>query len=248
MTRAESHALLGGKLKLLQAPTGHRVGTDAVLLAAAAPPIDRGLIIDLGCGVGAVGLIAALSRATCDIHLVDNDPDALALAASNIALNNLGDRVSTIDADILSPAREQGGRLAPESASLVLTNPPYGVATRMRASPDRARAAAHIMPPGGLAIWLASAADALKPRGELVMIHRADTLVEALVALAGRFGSIAIKPVQPRAGDQASRILIRAIKGGRAPLSLLPPLVLHDGDRFTTEADAIHRGEAAISF
>ena len=48
--------LLGGRLSLLQAPTGHRAGTDAVLLAAAAG-IPEGPFVDVGAGVGTAGLI-----------------------------------------------------------------------------------------------------------------------------------------------------------------------------------------------
>lgn len=248
MTLAEPHALLGGRLKLLQAPTGHRIGTDAILLAAATPSLDHGLIVDLGCGVGAVGLIAALARPGCDVQLVDNDPGALALAAQNIALNGLSNRVATINADILSPPGKGSDPLAAGDASLILTNPPYGAAKRMRISPDRARAAAHVMPQGGLAAWLARAAQLLKPKGALVLIHRADALAEALAALTPHFGGIVIRPVQPRVGAPATRILVKAIKDGRAPLTIQPPLILHQADgAFTAEAEAIHRGEAAIS-
>ncbi|MGB6175434.1 MAG: methyltransferase, partial [Methylocella sp.] len=49
-------AFLGGRLLLCQPAEGHRCGTDAVLLAAAAPADFSGLAIDVGAGVGAAGL------------------------------------------------------------------------------------------------------------------------------------------------------------------------------------------------
>jgi len=49
-------------------------------------------------------------------------------------------------------------------------------------------------------------------------------------------------------------VLVRAVKTGKAPLVLLPSLVLHDrpgrepGGKHTAEADAILRGEAALDW
>ncbi len=45
-------------------------------------------------------------------------------------------------------------------------------------------------------------------------------------------------------------MLVRAVKTGKAPLTLLPALVLHDrlGGKHTAEADAILRGESALDW
>ena len=54
--------------------------------------------------------------------------------------------------------------------------------------------------------------------------------------------------IQPFADAPAKRVLVRAIKTGKAPLRLLPPLVLHDrdGGKHTPETEAILRGQAAL--
>ncbi|MBV1705232.1 MAG: methyltransferase, partial [Hyphomicrobiales bacterium] len=49
---------LGGRLTLRQPARGHRFGSDAALLAACAPTDCDGEIMDVGAGVGAVGLAA----------------------------------------------------------------------------------------------------------------------------------------------------------------------------------------------
>ena len=75
------------------------------------------------------------------------------------------------------------------------------------------------------------------------MIHRAEALSECLAALGGRLGGLAILPIQPRDGAAATRVLLRGVKGSKAPLSLLPPLVLHRSDgAYAPLADAILRG------
>lgn len=98
---------------------------------------------------------------------------------------------------------------------------------------------------GDLAGWLASAADLLRPRGRLVLIHRADTLASILAALASRspaFGTIRVTPVHARAEADAIRVVVAAVKGGGGPLSFAPALVLHGEDGgFTPESAALHR-------
>jgi len=63
-------------------------------------------------------------------------------------------------------------------------------------------------------------------------------------------GSFVIRPIHPYADEMAKRVLIQAVKTGKAPLRLLPPLVLHDrsGAKHTAEAEAVMRGEAALGW
>ena len=81
-----------------------------------------------------------------------------------------------------------------------------------------------------LADWVDAAARLLHSAGTLTLIWRADGLAEVLAALDGRFGGVAVLPVHGRAGQPAIRVLVRARKGSRAPLALLPGLMLNDED------------------
>jgi len=242
-------AWLGDSLRLRQPGRGaHRAGTDAVLLASLVRPEPGLTICDVGAATGAVGLAVALRAPDCRVVLVERDPDLASLARGNAALNGLEDRTVVIEADVLArgAARRTAG-LVPDLTDLVLTNPPYFEAGRHRASPDSGKATAHTFAPGSLEGWLRTCVEILRPRGRLGMIHRADALPDCLDALRGRFGAITVRPIQPRAGTAAIRVLISAVKGSRAPFTLLPPLVLHDADgSFTPFAAALHAGLAWI--
>ena len=137
--------------------------------------------------------------------------------------------------------------LAPESVARVLMNPPFNDPVRQQTSPDRRRRLAHAAPPAALNAWIRTAARLLRPRGTLTLIFRADGLLELGRALDSVFGALAVMPVYPKPDEPAIRILVRATKGSRAPLALLPGLVLNDaGGHPTPQAEAVLRAGATL--
>ncbi|HLJ71420.1 MAG TPA: methyltransferase [Roseiarcus sp.] len=246
-----SDSWLGGKLMLRQPAKGHRVGSDAALLAAAAPQADR--IADIGAGIGAVGLalLSRMPKARAD--LVEIDAELAELARENAAANGFVERVRVAVADVTSAPFRRGAGLVDGAADLVVTNPPFFEAGRAQASPEARRARAHILKNAGggegagLAAWLLGALALLAPGGCFVMIHRPEALGAILAAFENRLGAVALLPVHPRADAPAHRLLIAGVKGARAPLSLRPGLVLHEpSGAFTETAEKLHCGEAIL--
>jgi ribosomal protein L3 glutamine methyltransferase len=83
-------------------------------------PEDRepAVIVDVCCGGGSLGLVAAEAFPRATVLLSDLDELALSLAAENIGLHGRSDRVCALRADLLSAI--QSG-----SVDVVLANPPY---------------------------------------------------------------------------------------------------------------------------
>ncbi|TVR09613.1 MAG: methyltransferase [Salinarimonadaceae bacterium] len=236
-------ALLGGRVRLLQRARGHRAGTDAVLLAASFDPRPGDIVVDLGAGTGAVGLMVAALAPEARVVFVERDDELAALCRLNVVANGCADRALIVRANVLAGPVVEHARV-----DCVLTNPPFFEAMEAPRSPEPTRAEAHVMPRGGLAVWIGAAIRMLRPRGRLGLIQRADKLAACLDALAGKAGSIEFRAIHPRAEAEATRVIVTAVKGGRAPLRVLAPLVLHGPDgRFTPQAEAIHRGERVIS-
>jgi tRNA1(Val) A37 N6-methylase TrmN6 len=215
---------LDGRLRLLQG-RGHRAGHDAVLLASKTPPEQSGLILDIGAGAGAVGLMAAVFAPRATVGLVDIDPASCALARENVAANDLVARVSVHEADVTSARSRRAAGLAGESAALVLTNPPFYEPGRVRVTPDPDKARAHVAAVP-LADWVRGALALLTPGGTFVMIHRADALSDCLAAVANRLGGISVEPIHSRPGAPAIRVLLSGVKGSKSPLVLLPSRVI----------------------
>src|SRR5579871_3148564 len=111
--------MLGGRLALRQPAKGYRAGLDAALLAAACDARPGELVIEPGCGVGAAMLAAAARRPGVSFVGIERDAAALALAAANIALNRLGERVQALAGDVAAPPSQ------PRSFDAALCNPPF---------------------------------------------------------------------------------------------------------------------------
>jgi tRNA1(Val) A37 N6-methylase TrmN6 len=241
-------AVLGGRLRLRQPARGHRVGHDAILLAAASPARAGERVVELGAGVGAAGLALAARVDGVKVTLVEIDPDLAALANENAERNTLAARVSAVSLDVAAPARSFAvAGLGPESVARVLMNPPFNDPRRHRASPEPRRRLAHAGSRAALAVWVKVAARLLRARGTLSLIWRADALADILGALPPAFGGACVLPVHGKPGEAAIRVLVRATKGSRAPLAILPGLILNDlAGHPTPEAEAILRGGGAL--
>ena len=237
------NALLGGRVRLRQPAKGYRAGMDAALLAAAsgAEPGER--VIEAGCGAGAVLMQLAARAPGVILAGVERDPAMAALARENAVLN--GAEATILDGDVAAGFRALGL----EPFDRAVSNPPFFDDPGALRAPASGKHGAW-MADDGLAAWTRFLLKAVREGGRIVVIHRADRLADLLALLGETAGSFSVRPVQPFADEPAKRVLVQAIKTGRAPLRLLPPLVLHDrsGGKHTPGAEAILRGEAALPF
>ena len=237
--------MLGGRLTLRQPKRGYRAGVDAALLAAACDVGPGARVLEAGCGPGAALLAAAVRRPGAHFTGIERDPAALELARQNIVLNGLEDRVEVVAGDVA--LRFSGLGLKPFDA--VMANPPFFDDAAALRGPAAERRAAWLAD-DGLEAWIGFLSKAVREGGTITVIHRADRLADILGLLAPKAGSVQVRPVHPFAEEPAKRVLVRAIKTGKAPMRMLPPLILHDreGGKHTAEAEAILRGEADLAW
>ncbi|MBL8629452.1 MAG: methyltransferase domain-containing protein [Rhodospirillaceae bacterium] len=238
--------LLGGRVKLRQPKDGYRAAIDPVLLAASVR-VQSGQfqsskrVLDVGCGTGAAMFCLAVRLPSVDVSGLERQPDLAALAQEGIHLNNLGARARVVQGDLLAlPDLICGFQF-----DVVMTNPPF--AADGTVSPNASVAGAHHESDADLGQWIKACSGLLKPKGRLVMIHRADRLSEICAALSSAYGDIHIRPIQPKAGQPAKRVIIDAGKDRKTGDTLLPSLILHTADgEFTAAADAVLRNGADL--
>jgi len=241
--------LLGGRARVLQPRSGYRAGLDAALLGASVGAQGRERVLEAGAGAGAALIQAALRAPEAAFVGVERDGAALELFCRNLGLNALQDRAAGRQGDV------QDGFAALEEApfDVAFANPPFFDDPASLRGPHPSRRGAWLAD-GGLQAWTEFLLKAVKPKGRILMIHRADRLGDILSLLGRAAGSFQILPVHPFADAPAKRVLVRAIHSGKAPLVIRPPLVLHErrpdapgGVRSTERAQAVLRGEADLA-
>jgi tRNA1(Val) A37 N6-methylase TrmN6 len=243
-------AFLGGRLTLSQPAKGFRAGLDSVLLGAAVPAGTKS-VLDLGAGVGTAGLVALAMGRADQVILAERDEETVRLARQNIADNGLGERAEVIAVDVTaSGAARRAAGLADNGYSAVIANPPYFASGQGTLASMPSRADARHMAVSELELWARCAASAAMAGGLVTFVYPAPGLGALLAALEPRFGGLTILPLSPRPGAAATRVLIRGVKGSRAPLTLLATRNMHgvEGNGFAPEFDAILKGTAVLDW
>lgn len=229
-----------------QPDSGFRAGLDSVLLGAAVGE-GRASLLDLGAGVGTAAFVALSHNRGLVATLAEQNAGMLALAGVNAAENGFAAQVRLTEVDVAGKGRErQAAGLAENAFDSVIANPPFFAEGTLAL--DAGRAAARHMDAAQLDLWIKTAAGSAAAGGEAIFVYPAAGLSPLLAGFAQRFGAVTVLPLAPRDGEAASRVLVRGIKGSRAPLTLLATRALHgaEGRAFAPRFDAIFRGSARL--
>jgi tRNA1Val (adenine37-N6)-methyltransferase len=211
-------ALFAGALSLRQPRRGYRVNIDALLLAAfAAQARAFRLAVDLGAGVGAVGLSLGFSGSAKRVVLLEREPELVVLARENLASNGL-----VGDAEVSDLERSGLPRELRQRADLVVCNPPF-FPPRSGTPSTRARTARS----GALEPFVLAARAALAgPRARAAFCYPAAALGELFAcAEAARLVPKRLRFVHARAGVPARLVLVELRSAKPGGLSVEPPLV-----------------------
>ncbi len=158
---------LAGDWRIHQLKDGHRFSADDLLtawLAAEVAP-DARRLLDLGAGIGSVGLMALWRMAPdATLTMVEAQEVSHHLARRTLALNGLEDRVTARMGDLRDPAS------VPEADAfdLVTGSPPYFPVDRGVVSPHPQRAACRMELRGTIADYALTALRAVRPEGWFV--------------------------------------------------------------------------------
>ena len=224
---------ISGRLMISQRRKGYRYGLDALLLATDLPEIkalaQKGCVLELGAGQGAVGLSIASRKAASRVILVERNDVMRALLLANVEHNKSlwGDvDVQVKEVDL----REYRAHLDAHSADLVLCNPPYFPLGYRRESEQADRADAHHERHGGLGDFLKAATYCMKHRGWLKMIIPPWRLSDVMTDLPHDLKVLSLRFIHAEPGEVAYLVEIIARRGGGPELTIRPPLFVRDAD------------------
>ena len=236
MTDCIKNYLLNQKVQLFQSAHKYKTSSDAVLLASMVHKLKKGAkILDVGSGTGSVSLCLAYRFPDADITGFEIQDELVEVSNMSAEVNQFKN-LKYICYDI-------NNKKPPYSFcsfDCVITNPPY--LTSGTKSPNMSKAIAHNGENITLQEWLAFCIKMLKPFGELYLIDKAEKSDEILSILYQKTGNITVLPIYSKQGQKAKRVIIRAQKDSKAGVNILPPLIIHNENGHTPQADQILRG------
>ena len=222
---------LSGHWRIFQLRRGHRYSTDDLLTAwyAARACLARQgeprTLLDLGCGIGSVGLLLLWRFPGLRMVGVEAQEVSVGLARRSIRYNGADRRAEVRHGDLRDPGVFRPG----ERFDLVTGSPPYLAPAEGRRSPLVQRGPCRFEDRGGVDAYLATAAARLAPGGTVVWVH-ATRYLETNLAAARRAGlrAVGLRRVVFREGRPSLICLFRADSEGPAGVAEEPALVVRD--------------------
>jgi tRNA1Val (adenine37-N6)-methyltransferase len=230
-------------LRLFQPRSGYRFSVDPLLLCDFAGVRAAEKVIDLGTGSGVIPLLLARQFNNARFVGVELQEEMAALAARNVTLNGLTDRIEIVADDVMSLQK----RFPVSSFDRVLANPPFRKPGSGRVSPRPGRDLARHESSAGLTDFLAAAKYLVRPGGGICFIYHVSRLPELLAeALGMKLAPVRLRMVHGDVRSGARMVLLELTKGRRCELEVLPPLLVCGGEgKYSEEMQLILGDEDA---
>jgi tRNA1(Val) A37 N6-methylase TrmN6 len=236
---------ISGHFRIFQLRDGHRFSTDDVLTAwygaSWAPSARRAL--DLGSGIGSVGMIAAWRLPGATFVTVEAQRESVALARRSAAYNGLDRRYDVREGDFRDEAVLQGE----PPFDLVLGSPPYFPVGTGITGDHPQKVACRFELRGDIGDYARVAAANLAPGGFFACVFPEEQRVRAEQAAAeARLTIVRRRPVVFREGHPPPVTLFGMVRASDLPEAMRsrtwvePPLVIR------TAAGDVHPEYAAV--
>jgi tRNA1Val (adenine37-N6)-methyltransferase len=226
------------ELKIVQPKSGYRFSLDPLLLCDFAPT-ELTDILDLGTGCGVIALLMARKDLRAKVAAVEVSPLMAAIANRNIVKNNLSDRITVTESDILQVSRKYSA----DSFDLVIGNPPYRRHGEGKISPKEGRDIARHESSAKLADFLAIAKKMVKPGGSICFIYHPERLAELFtIALQLKLSPSRLQMVHGDFSLPARMFMIELLKGKKSSLEVMPPISVKESTYGEKQQAGMRRG------
>ena len=224
-------------LKIKQFVDGYCFTSDAVLLANMTRCSAGDTIVDFGSGNGVISLLLSAKLPCKKIIGIEFQQDVASLAQENVKFNNLEDRITIINDDILN-APELLGK---ESVEVVVCNPPYFAKTSGEKRESKQIALSRHESTCSLANLVSSASKILKFGGEFYIIHKTSRMAE-VISECSNVGLIPknLTLIYPKISKKADTFVLRCKKNGKHGLDVDKLTVYDEDGNMTQEAQYLY--------
>lgn len=221
-------------LKIIQNSEGFRFGTDAVILANfAKKSINKSKVLDIGTGTGIISIILAGKTNATKIIGLDIQEHVCDMARRSVELNNLQDRVEIVNDDV----KNIENIVEKHTIDLIVTNPPYQKSNTGMTGENEAEMISRHEVLCTFEDICKAAKYALRPKGEMCIIHRPERLADIMCNLRENgLEPKEIRFIEPHLGEKPNMVLVKAIKDGKPFLRFEKALVMYkDNGEYTDE-------------
>ncbi|MDU9419297.1 tRNA1(Val) (adenine(37)-N6)-methyltransferase [Staphylococcus lloydii] len=231
--------LMKEHLRIIQNDEVFSFSTDALLLGHFTEVRKNDSIMDLCSGNGVVPLLLSY-KTKRQIDGIEIQHQLIDMANRSIAFNQLTAQIQMYEMD-LKAVRTQ---FKPSQYSLVTCNPPYFKSNQLHQHQKNAHKIARHEIMCSLEDCCIAARHLLKQGGRLVMVHRAERLMDVLSNM--RDSGIEPKKlyfVYSKKEKDAQTIVVEGRKGGNQGLAIQPPFYIYNEDgTYTSEMREVYYG------
>jgi tRNA1Val (adenine37-N6)-methyltransferase len=219
-------------LRIIQNPAKFKFTVDAFLLAGFVAPGPEHRVIDLGTGGGVLPLLLAGQDRVRDVWGLEIQPELAEMAERSVKLNRLADRVTILRGDLRVLSQE----INLNAFDYVIANPPFFPVKKGVTPANAALAQAKFELSCTLTEVVSAAGRLVKGNGRVALIYPAERLAELMAALIRQHLTPKLLCLlHPRPGANANLALVQARPGGKAGLTVLPPLYVYGPDQEYSE-------------
>ena len=198
------------------------LSTDSIALSGFAKLPKNARVLDLGSGCGTLGLLLCAQYADCTVTGIELKENAHLTALDNARRNKLGDRLTSICADL----KTIPSFLSPGSYQVCVSNPPYYTG----GFKSEALSLARHTDACPLEALFESAAWALKYGGDFFLVHKPDQLAAICYhATVNHLAPKRLLMLRHKENGPVSLILLQCRKGAKSGLTI-EEAALHHAD------------------
>ena len=209
--------------RIIQHPEKFCFGMDAVLLSGFAAARRGDQVLDLCTGTGILPILMEARTEAAHLTGVEIQEESADMARRSVLLNGLEKKIDIVTGDI----READSYFASASFDVITCNPPYMIGKHGLTNPQAPKAIARHEILCTLEDVVGQTARLLKPGGHFYLVHRPFRLAEILTALAGhKLEPKRMRLVYPYVDKEPNMVLIEAVRGGKARMTVEKPLII----------------------
>lgn len=202
-------------------------GMDAVLLSGFARVKEGEQVLDLGTGTGIIPILLEAKTEGKHFTGLEIQEEVANMASRSVQLNGLEEKVAITVGDIKEASRIFGKSVF----DVVTSNPPYMIHQHGLQNPDQSKAISRHEVLCTLEDVIREAAYVLKPGGRFYLVHRPFRLTDIMELLRTyKLEPKRLKMVHPYADKEANMVLIEAIRGSKARITVEAPIIVFKED------------------